>query len=189
MQTLFDPDGGFSHFITRLSQLIWLNILFLVCSLPVVTFGASSAALYTVLLRLLQGEDGHLTRRFFAAWRDNWKRASGCWLLLLIVIAVCGAQRDPNYPDAPTFKEMFGDGFVFDSVYGIVAPLKTPKDRIERLQSLIKEALSDPDVQAKFAKVNMTTNYLPADEFGKVIEGYYKLFEEPIRKAKEAEKK
>ena len=105
------------------------------------------------------------------------------------VIAVCGAQRDPNYPDAPTFKEMFGDGFVFDSVYGIVAPLKTPKDRIERLQSLIKEALSDPDVQAKFAKVNMTTNYLPADEFGKVIEGYYKLFEEPIRKAKEAEKK
>ena len=87
------------------------------------------------------------------------------------VIAVCGAQRDPNYPDAPTFKEMFGDGFVFDSVYGIVAPLKTPKDRIERLQSLIKEALSDPDVQAKFAKVNMTTNYLPADEFGKVIEG------------------
>ena len=105
------------------------------------------------------------------------------------VIAVCGAQRDPNYPDAATFKEMFGDGFVFDSVYGIVAPLKTPKDRIERLQSLIKEALSDPDVQAKFAKVNMTTNYLPADEFGKVIEGYYKLFEEPIRKAKEAEKK
>ena len=101
------------------------------------------------------------------------------------VIAVCGAQRDPNYPDAPTFKEMFGDGFVFDSVYGIVAPLKTPKDRIERLQSLIKEALSDPDVQAKFAKVNMTTNYLPADEFGKVIEGYYKLFEEPIRKAKD----
>ena len=91
-QKLFDPDGGFSHFITRLSQLIWLNILFLVCSLPVVTFGASSAALYTVLLRLLQGEDGHLTRRFFSAWRDNWKRASGCWLLLLIVIAVCGAD-------------------------------------------------------------------------------------------------
>ena len=92
MQKLFDPDGGFSHFTARLSQLVWLNILSLVCSLPVVTFGASSAALYTVLLHLLQGEDGHLTRRFFAAWRDNWKRASGCWLLLLIVIAVCGAD-------------------------------------------------------------------------------------------------
>lgn len=58
MQKLFDPDGGFSHFTVRLSQLVWLNILSLVCSLPVVTFGASSAALYTVLLHLLQGEDG-----------------------------------------------------------------------------------------------------------------------------------
>ena len=92
MQKLFAPDGGFSHFTARLSQLVWLNILSLVCSLPVVTFGASSAALYTVLLHLLQGEDGHLPRRFFAAWRDNWKRASGCWLLLLNVIAVCGAD-------------------------------------------------------------------------------------------------
>ena len=54
MQKLFDPDGGFSHFTARLSQLVWLNILSLVCSLPVVTFGASSAALYTVLLHLLQ---------------------------------------------------------------------------------------------------------------------------------------
>lgn len=105
------------------------------------------------------------------------------------VIAVCGEKRDPNYPDAPTFKELLGDGFVFDSVYGIVAPRKTPKDRIERLQNLIKEALADPDVQAKFAKVNMTTNYLPAQEFGQVIENYHKLFEEPIRRAKEAEKK
>ena len=104
------------------------------------------------------------------------------------VIAVCSEKRDPNYPDAPTFTELFGEGFVFDSVYGIVAPLKTPKDRIERLQNLIREALEDPEVQAKFAKVNMTTNYLPSAEFGKVIEGYHKLFEEPIRKAKEEDK-
>ena len=184
MQKLFDPDGGFSHFTARLSQLVWLNILSLVCSLPVVTFGASSAALYTVLLHLLQGEDGHLTRRFFAAWRDNWKRASGCWLLLLIVIAVCGAQRDPNYPDAPTFKEMFGDGFVFDSVYGIVAPLKTPKDRIERLQSLIKEALSDPDVQAKFAKAGLTTDYLSAEDFQKALDNMWKTIGDIMRENK-----
>ena len=63
MQKLFDPDGGFSHFTARLSQLVWLNILSLVCSLPVVTFGASNAALYTVLLHLLQGEDNCNVRK------------------------------------------------------------------------------------------------------------------------------
>lgn len=104
------------------------------------------------------------------------------------VIAVCGARRDPNYPDAPTFTELFGEGFIFDSVYGIVAPKKTPPDRLERLQNLFKEALADPEVQAKFAKVNMTTNYLPGPAFGKVIAEYHELFEEPIRRARAAEK-
>ena len=100
------------------------------------------------------------------------------------VIAVCGAQRDPNYPDAPTFKEMFGDGFVFDSVYGIVAPLKTPKDRIERLQSLIKEALSDPDVQAKFAKAGLTTDYLSAEDFQKALDNMWKTIGDIMRENK-----
>lgn len=104
------------------------------------------------------------------------------------VIAVCGATRDPDYPDAPTFTELFGEGFVFDSVYGIVAPKKTPQARLQRLQELFKEASADPEVQAKFAKVNMTPNYLSGLEFGKIIADYQKLFEEPIRHAREAEK-
>ena len=104
-------------------------------------------------------------------------------------LASPGAFTAQRFYHANVMKLFPESDLPYVAVYGIVAPLKTPKDRIERLQSLIKEALSDPDVQAKFAKVNMTTNYLPADEFGKVIEGYYKLFEEPIRKAKEAEKK
>lgn len=100
------------------------------------------------------------------------------------VIAVCGAKRSPHYPDAPTFTEILGPGFVFDSVYGIVAPLKTPKDRLAKLENLFKEALADPEVQAKFAKVNMSTDYLSGADFGKEIEKYFKLFEEPIRKIK-----
>ena len=37
------------------------------------------------------------------------------------------------------------------------------------MQNLVKEALADPDVQAKFAKAGLTTDYLPADEFQKVL--------------------
>lgn len=105
------------------------------------------------------------------------------------IIAVTSAKRDPKLPDVPTMTEILGPGFVFDSVYGIVAPKKTPADRLLRIQELFKEALSDPDVQAQFAKVNMTTGYLPGQEFGKVIEEYYKLFEEPIRETREASQK
>ena len=105
------------------------------------------------------------------------------------MIGVSSPERLAEFPDVPTFAEQIGPEYTFASSHGLVAPKRVPEDRILTMQNLVKEALADPDVQAKFAKVNMTTNYLPADEFGKVIEGYYKLFEEPIRKAKEAEKK
>ena len=80
MQKLFRPRRWVFPFYHTAQSADLAQHSLSVCSLPVVTFGASSAALYTVLLRLLQGEDGHLTRRFFSAWRDNWKRAAaaGC---------------------------------------------------------------------------------------------------------------
>ena len=60
------------------------------CSLPVVTMGASCAALYQVLGKLIAGEDGHVARQFFRAWGENWKKATPVWLILLAVAALCG---------------------------------------------------------------------------------------------------
>ena len=70
--------------------LIVLNVLWLVCSLPVVTMGASCAALYQVLGKLIAGEDGHVAGQFFGAWGENWKKATPVWLILLAVAALCG---------------------------------------------------------------------------------------------------
>lgn len=92
MKWLFDPEGAFARGMDLVGQLIWLNVLWLVCSLPVVTLGASAAALYRCVQQLQQGEEGHLTRRFFAAWRDNARRATGIWLILLALILLCAAD-------------------------------------------------------------------------------------------------
>lgn len=72
----------------RVWSLIVLNVLWLVCSLPVVTLGASCAALYQVLGKVIDGEDGHVARRFFRAWGENWKKATPVWLILLAVRSV-----------------------------------------------------------------------------------------------------
>ena len=74
----------------RVWSLIVLNVLWLVCSLPVGTMGASCAALYQVLGKLIAGEDGHVARQFFRAWGENWKKATPVWLILLAVAALCG---------------------------------------------------------------------------------------------------
>lgn len=88
-KALFDPESPFGRGMEKVWQLIILNVLWLVCSLPVITLGAASTALHAVLFALLRREDDRIVRRFFAAFRENWKRATAAWLVLLPAIALC----------------------------------------------------------------------------------------------------
>ncbi|MBQ3532587.1 MAG: YesL family protein [Oscillospiraceae bacterium] len=88
-KSLFDPDSAFGRAMETVLQLVVLNVLWLVCSLPIVTIGASSAALYGVLFKKVEDKDARVARQFFTAFRQNWKRATGTWLILLAVILVC----------------------------------------------------------------------------------------------------
>lgn len=85
---LFDHDGPLMRALTYLGNLILLNLVFLLCCIPVVTTGAACAALYTVTLGNLRGEDGGTVRRFFRAFRANFKKATVEWLVMLAAAAV-----------------------------------------------------------------------------------------------------
>lgn len=90
MYKLFEPDGLFSRIMNTVLNLILLNLLWIICSLPVVTLGASTAALYAVLFKMRDGDDTRLVRRFLAAFRENFLRATAVWLALLAALVVCG---------------------------------------------------------------------------------------------------
>lgn len=81
-------DSPVMRVVSRVADLIILNWLFILCSLPVVTAGASLTALHKVVLQLLRGEEGPLIRGFLAAFRDNFRKATAMWLLLLALAAV-----------------------------------------------------------------------------------------------------
>ena len=89
-RSLFDPNSAFSRGMERVWTLVVLNVLWVLCSLPVVTIGPSTAALYQVLGKVIQGEDSHTARKFFAAWRENFKCALLVWLPMLAVLVLCG---------------------------------------------------------------------------------------------------
>ena len=55
-RSLFDPNSAFSRGMERVWTLVVLNVLWVLCSLPVVTIGPSTAALYQVLGNVIQGE-------------------------------------------------------------------------------------------------------------------------------------
>ena len=82
MKRLFDLDAPIVQAVGTLGTLMLLNVWWLVCCLPVVTAGAATAAMYSCLfdLRLDRKAD---TRTFFRAFRENFKKPTCIWLLLL----------------------------------------------------------------------------------------------------------
>ena len=80
---MFSPDSKFMEIIGRITDLILLNILFLITCLPVFTIGASVTALYTLCFRLMREEYSGIIKSYFKAFKDNFKQATVIWLLLL----------------------------------------------------------------------------------------------------------
>ena len=82
-KNLFSLDGRLVKTLTRLTDIIILNTLFIVCCLPILTIGASLTALATMWHRLLKGEDTDLVFHFFRLFRANFKQATVIWLTCL----------------------------------------------------------------------------------------------------------
>ena len=80
---------GFVGALSFLGDIVILNLLFLVCSVPVVTIGAAATACYAGVGRTLQKrETGLVFRAFFADFRATFRQATAGWLLELLVLAV-----------------------------------------------------------------------------------------------------
>lgn len=88
MGKIFDYEGPLFSSLSRLADLIWLNLLFVVCCIPIITIGASTTALYYVTLKMAKDEEGYITKSFFKSFKDNLKQSIGIWLIFLIIIVV-----------------------------------------------------------------------------------------------------
>jgi uncharacterized membrane protein YesL len=80
---MFSPDSKFMEIFGRITDLILLNLLFIITCLPVFTIGAASAALYTLCFRLMREEYSGIVKSYFRAFRDNFKPATAVWGILL----------------------------------------------------------------------------------------------------------
>lgn len=88
MGKIFDLESPLFSFLSKMADLIWLNILTAVCCIPVFTIGASLTALNYVVLKMVRNEEGYITRSFFKSFKQNFKQATVIWLIILAVIIV-----------------------------------------------------------------------------------------------------
>lgn len=90
MSNLFNLDGPVLQFINKIVYSVYLNILWFVCCIPVVTAGASTTALFYVTLKISKNEEGSITKAFFHSFRENLKQGTLIWLILLALGIILG---------------------------------------------------------------------------------------------------
>lgn len=87
MGKIFGLESPFMNFLNRVADLIWLNILTMICCIPIITIGASLTAMNYVLLKMAKNEEGYITKAFFKSFKQNFGQAT---LILLIQLVVYG---------------------------------------------------------------------------------------------------
>lgn len=91
MDTLFSADSPLMRGLTRLADVMILNLLFIATSLPIVTLGASLTALNFTAMRIGTGECGSVTGDYFRSFRRNFRQATVVGLVLALMAAVFAA--------------------------------------------------------------------------------------------------
>ena len=92
MGKVFALDSPLMNGLSKLADLIWLNILATICCIPIITIGASLTALHYVVLKMVKDEEGYITRSFFKSFKENFKQATLMWLMLLVVFILLVAD-------------------------------------------------------------------------------------------------
>ena len=90
MGKIFDLDSPLVRFLNKVADLLWLNLLTVVCCIPIVTAGAAFTALHYCCLKLVRGEEGYITKDFFKSFKLNFKQATVIWLIVLVTGIVLG---------------------------------------------------------------------------------------------------
>lgn len=78
-------DNPITHMLGRLADFVILNVLWVICSIPVITIGASTTALYAVMLKLVKNEEGYIAKGFLKAFKENFKKSTMIWLVFLLL--------------------------------------------------------------------------------------------------------
>jgi tripartite-type tricarboxylate transporter receptor subunit TctC len=99
-------------------------------------------------------------------------------------LGVSAAKRSGSLPEVPTFIESGLEGFVVDSWTGILAPAKTPREVVQRLQKEIAAVLGEPEIRSRYATLGIEPVGNTPEAFTEQIRADLARWEKVVRQAK-----
>lgn len=102
----FSVESPLYKFLTKLLDVVKLNFLWIVFSIPVITIGASTVAAMSVALKMADDEEGYIGKSFVKAFKENWKQGTVLWIITVIAVYAV-------YLDFQLFEAVEGNPIVF----------------------------------------------------------------------------
>lgn len=84
MNRFFNMDNKFFTFMGRIADLIILNLLCIVCCIPIVTIGPAITAMFYVTMKMVRNEESYIVKGFFHSFKENLKQGI---IINIIVLA------------------------------------------------------------------------------------------------------
>lgn len=85
---IFGSDSGFSRFMNLLFDILYVGILWTVCSLPLITAGASATAAYYAMSKCVRHKTGYIGREFFRSFKENFRQITLLTILFWLIAGV-----------------------------------------------------------------------------------------------------
>lgn len=91
MGRLFGVDSSVMRFMSAVADLVALNLIWLICCVPIITIGPACTAMCYVARGIANGEAPSVFKTFLGAFRDNFKQSIALFLILLIPVCLGAA--------------------------------------------------------------------------------------------------
>ena len=104
MRRIFDMENPFWQGVGVIADMMLINLLTLLCSVPVFTMGAAFTAMNDVVIRIIRQEEGNLIRNYGSAFRKNLKKGSIFGLMLIFAAALLYFDYLCSLAYAPMFR-------------------------------------------------------------------------------------
>lgn len=136
LDRIFNLDNPVLRFIGKIVDAIVLNFIWMICCIPVITFGPATTALYYALMRDVMDEEAHFVRAFFRSFKQNFKQGTVLGLIAIGVGAMFGAaayaygfmdksQNFWNIMKGATLISLVVYAFIMQYVFAILANFHT----------------------------------------------------------------
>lgn len=137
----FSVDGGLYKFMQGLLDVLKINLLWILCSVPIVTIGTATIAAFDVTLKMVDNEEGYVARQFLKAFKSNLKKGIPLGLLTIVCAYIVWLNFSlfNQLEDNPVFLLVMGivSAFVFtlSFIYAFALQARYENTIIKTLQN------------------------------------------------------